>query len=124
MTIPSHLRYAPSHEWAYLEADGTVSVGITHHAQDALGDIVFIELPKLGQQLKSKSACAVVESVKAASDIYAPISGEVISVNDSLGSAPEQINSAPYDSWFFKVKPSNPDELNLLIDATDYSALI
>ena len=124
MSVPQNLKYASSHEWCLLNEDGTYSVGITHHAQDALGDIVFIELPKLGQQVVAKSNCAVVESVKAASDIYAPINGEVVAINEDLAGSPELINTTPYESWFFKIKASNPAELNDLLDATAYRASI
>jgi len=124
MSVPQNLKYAESHEWCLSDEDGSYSVGITHHAQDALGDIVFIELPKLGQQVIAKSNCAVVESVKAASDIYAPISGEIIAINEELTKSPEQINSAPYESWFFKIKGSKPTDLNDLLDAAAYSSSI
>ncbi len=124
MSVPQNLKYASSHEWCLSNEDGSYSVGITHHAQDALGDIVFIELPKLGQQVIAKSNCAVVESVKAASDIYAPISGEIIAINDDLAKSPEQINGAPYESWFFKIKATNAAELNDLLDAAAYSSSI
>jgi glycine cleavage system H protein len=121
MSIPQNLKYAASHEWSLADPDGSFSVGITQHAQDALGDIVFIELPKIGQVVKAKSNCAVVESVKAASDIYAPMSGEIIAVNEALAQSPELINSDPYGSWFFKIHPSNPSELNDLLDAKGYA---
>jgi glycine cleavage system H protein len=124
MSVPQNLKYAASHEWCLSNEDGSYSVGITHHAQDALGDIVFIELPKLGQQVIAKSNCAVVESVKAASDIYAPISGEVIAINEALTNSPEQINTSPYESWFFKIKASKPTDLNDLLDAAAYSSSI
>lgn len=124
MSVPQNLRYAQSHEWCLLNPDGTISVGITHHAQDALGDIVFLELPKLDTALKGQQSCAVVESVKAASDIYAPIAGKVVAVNDELASSPETINSAPYTSWFFKILPDNVQELDALLDANAYSQLI
>jgi glycine cleavage system H protein len=124
MSVPQHLKYASSHEWCVSNDEGMYSIGITHHAQDALGDIVFIELPKLGQHVISKGTCAVVESVKAASDIYAPISGEIIAINEDLKNSPELINSAPYESWFFKIKPSNLLELNLLLDAQSYKSSI
>jgi glycine cleavage system H protein len=112
MSIPQHLKYAVSHEWCSSNEDGSFSIGITHHAQDALGDIVFIELPKVGQLVKAKSTCAVVESVKAASDIYA------------LAQSPESINSQPYESWFFKIKASQPEELADLFDSSAYGASI
>jgi glycine cleavage system H protein len=121
-TIPADLRYAASHEWARLETDGTVTVGISDHAQDALGDVVFIELPEVGRQLAAGEQAGVVESVKAASDIYAPVSGEVIAVNSMLVDCPEQINSHPYDSWFYKLKPQNAAELDNLLDAAGYQA--
>jgi len=124
MSLPQNLYYAESHEWSLLNEDGTISVGITHHAQDALGDIVFLELPKIGTALQSKQSCAVVESVKAASDIYAPVSGSVVAINDELVAQPELINSSPYDSWFFKIAPANLDELKLLLSANSYDALI
>lgn len=120
--IPSDLRYAASHEWARLEADGSVSVGISDHAQEALGDVVFIELPEVGQQLAAGQQAGVVESVKAASDIYAPIAGEVIAVNDQLSDAPELVNGEPYGSWFFRLQPSNSADLDTLLDADGYRA--
>ncbi|WP_375740630.1 glycine cleavage system protein GcvH [Pseudomonas boanensis] len=120
--IPAELRYAPSHEWARLEADGTVTVGITDHAQEALGDVVFVELPEVGKTLAAGQEAGVVESVKAASDIYSPIGGEVIAVNDAVSDAPESVNSDPYGSWFFKVKPSDVAELDKLLDAAAYKA--
>ena len=124
MSVPENLKYASSHEWCLANDDGTYSVGVTHHAQDALGDIVFLELPKLGLSVSAKSTCAVVESVKAASDIYAPLSGEIVSINEELTNSPELINSAPYDSWFFKIKPSAIQELNDLLDASSYRSSI
>ncbi|MEH6563974.1 MAG: glycine cleavage system protein GcvH [Halopseudomonas sp.] len=123
--IPADLRYAASHEWSRLEADGTVTVGITDHAQDLLGDVVFVECPDVGRQVSAGEECAVVESVKAASDIYAPISGEVIAVNEALSDSPELVNSAPYgEAWFFKIKPSDVSELDKLLDADAYGAAI
>ncbi len=124
MHIPAELKYSESHEWARTEADGTVSVGITDFAQEALGDIVFVELPEIGQVLAAGKDCAVVESVKAASDIYAPLSGEVVAVNDSLGDAPEQINTDAYGAWLFRLKPSSLDDLDKLLDATAYRSKI
>lgn len=120
--IPADLRYAASHEWARLEADGSVTVGISDHAQEALGDVVYVELPEVGSHLNAGQEAGVVESVKAASDIYAPISGEVIAVNQVLTDSPEQVNSDPYGSWFFKLQPSNAAELDKLLDAPAYSA--
>ncbi|MBA1201554.1 glycine cleavage system protein GcvH [Pseudomonas capeferrum] len=122
--IPAELRYAESHEWARLEADGSVTVGISDHAQEALGDVVFVELAEVGKVFAAGDAAGVVESVKAASDIYAPVSGEVIAVNEALGDAPEQLNEQPYDAWIFKLKPSNPAELEALKDAAGYKAAI
>ncbi|MES2238144.1 MAG: glycine cleavage system protein GcvH [Pseudomonadota bacterium] len=124
MNTPTHLKYAASHEWSKTESDGTITVGITDHAQEALGDIVFIELPAIGRTLKAGEECAVVESVKAASDIYAPISGEVIAINQMVIDAPESVNSAPYDNWLFRIKSANPDELSALLDADGYAATL
>ncbi|PRB84271.1 glycine cleavage system protein GcvH [Pseudomonas sp. MYb185] len=122
---PSELRYASSHEWTRQEADGTVTVGITNHAQDALGDVVFVELPEVGRQVSAGDECAVVESVKAASDIYAPVSGEIIATNDSLGDAPELLNSDPYGAaWLFKIQPTDSGELDKLLDAEGYLATL
>ncbi|MDF9754065.1 glycine cleavage system H protein [Pseudomonas sp. TE6288] len=122
--IPADLRFAESHEWARLEADGTVTVGISDHAQVALGDVVFVELTEVGKVFAAGDAAGVVESVKAASDIYAPVGGEVIAVNEELSDAPELLNSEPYDSWIFKLKPSDKSELDKLLDAAGYAALI
>jgi glycine cleavage system H protein len=119
--VPKDLRYAKSHEWAKKQPDGTVVIGITDHAQSALGDLVFVEVPKAGRMVKAGEACAVVESVKAASDVYAPISGEVIEGNPALAGAPETLNQDPYGKgWMFKVKPSNAGELDKLLDAAGY----
>ena len=118
---PSELKYASSHEWARLEEDGTVTIGITDHAQDALGDVVFVELPEVGITLAAADEAGVVESVKAASDIYAPISGEVIAINPRLEDEPETVNSDPYnDGWFYKLQPSDSTELDALLSAADY----
>ena len=115
--IPAELKYVASHEWLRTEADGTVTVGITEHAQELLGDIVFIELPEVGTELAADEQAGVVESVKAASDVYAPITGEIVAVNDALVSAPEIANSDPYgDGWFFKIKPANAADLDGLAD--------
>jgi glycine cleavage system H protein len=122
--IPADLRFAESHEWARLEADGSVTVGISDHAQQALGDVVFVELAEVGKVFAAGDAAGVVESVKAASDIYAPISGEVIAVNEELADSPEQLNEEPYGAWIFKLKPSNPAELDKLLDADGYKAAI
>ena len=122
-TIPADLRYASTHEWARLETDGTVTVGITDHAQEALGDIVFLELPVLDSSLTAGQPVGVVESVKAASDIHAPISGTVIAVNDALTEVPEGVNTHPYQSWFYRFQPSNPEQLQVLLDADGYQAI-
>jgi glycine cleavage system H protein len=120
---PSELKYAKSHEWARLEEDGTVTIGITDHAQQALGDVVFVEAPGVGDYIAAGDQAGVVESVKAASDIYAPIAGEVIAVNDTLEDAPETVNSDPYnDGWFFKLQPEDVSELEALMSAEDYAA--
>jgi glycine cleavage system H protein len=120
MNVPAELKYTKSHEWAKLEADGTVTVGITDHAQEALGDIVFLELPEIGRQLNAGQECAVVESVKAASDIYAPVAGEVVARNDAAVDAPESVNQDAYAAWLFKLKPANAADLGGLLDAAAY----
>ncbi|AQY69119.1 MAG: glycine cleavage system protein GcvH [Pseudomonas sp.] len=122
--IPAGLRYAESHEWARLEADGTVTVGISDHAQEALGDVVFVELAEIGKAFAAGQEAGVVESVKAASDIYSPVAGEVIAVNEELSGSPELLNSDPYGAWIFKLKPSNPADLEKLLDAAGYKAAI
>lgn len=123
--IPADLKYVESHEWLKLEADGTVTVGITEHAQEALGDIVFVELPNVGDNLASDDQAGVVESVKAASDIYAPITGEIVAINEELIAAPDLANTDPYGAgWFFRVKPSNPADLDGLMSAEQYAAEI
>lgn len=124
MNIPADLKYTKSHEWVRLETDGTVSVGITHHAQDLLGDMVFVENPTVGRQLKQNEECAVVESVKAASDVYAPIAGEVVAANDAVESAPESLNKDPYGHWMFRLRPADPAQLDGLLDAAGYQALV
>jgi glycine cleavage system H protein len=120
MNIPADLKYTESHEWVRAEADGTVTVGITEYAQDALGDIVFVELPKVGKSYTAGDDAAVVESVKAASDIYAPVSGEVVAVNEDVASAPESINSDAYAAWLFKIKPTDAAAIDRLLDAAAY----
>ena len=120
--IPSDLKFLSSHEWARVESDGTITIGISDHAQDLLGDIVFVELPEVGQMLDAENDAAIVESVKAASDVYSPLSGEVIEVNSMLEDQPEIINSSPYeDGWFYKLTPSDMGELNNLLSPEDYS---
>ncbi|MFA5631905.1 MAG: glycine cleavage system protein GcvH [Porticoccaceae bacterium] len=122
--VPKELRYLETHEWVRNEGDGTVTIGITDHAQDALGDVVFVELPEVGSELAAGDESAVVESVKAASDIYAPVSGEVIAVNEQLEDEPETVNNSPYgDGWFYKVRMSDPSELDELLDADGYRAV-
>jgi glycine cleavage system H protein len=119
--IPSDLKYAATHEWARLEDDGTVTVGISDHAQDALGDVVYVELPELEQVIAAGDEAGVVESVKAASDVYAPISGTICAVNEALDDAPETVNSDAYtDGWFFKMRPADLGELEELLDAEAY----
>ncbi|MBN7797053.1 glycine cleavage system protein GcvH [Parahaliea mediterranea] len=119
--IPSELKYASSHEWARLEEDGTVTVGITDHAQEALGDVVFVELPQEGDTLAAGDEAGVVESVKAASDIYAPVAGTVVAVNARLEDEPEVVNADPYnDGWFYKLQPEDAGELDKLLGASDY----
>jgi glycine cleavage system H protein len=120
MNIPADLKYTESHEWIRAEADGSLTVGITEYAQDALGDIVFVELPKVGKTYTAGDDAAVVESVKAASDIYAPVSGEVVAVNDAVAAAPESINADAYAAWLFKLKPSDANAINGLLDAAAY----
>ncbi|MEH6557852.1 MAG: glycine cleavage system protein GcvH [Oceanicoccus sp.] len=118
---PIELKYASSHEWARLEDDGTITVGISDHAQEALGDVVFVECPEIGLTLSAGDEAGVVESVKAASDIYAPVSGEVVAINEVLEEAPETVNSDPYvDGWFYKLQPTDVAELENLMSAEDY----
>jgi glycine cleavage system H protein len=120
--IPSDLKYARTHEWVRTEDDGTLTVGITDHAQDALGDVVFIELPEIGTNVQSGDACAVIESVKAASDIYAPVDGEVIDINRDLADEPEAVNADAYTAWLFRLKPADGQTLDELLDAQAYEA--
>ena len=123
--LPTELRYAATHEWARQEDDGSITVGITDHAQDELGDVVFVELPEVGADCVAGEEIAVVESVKAASDIYAPVSGSIIAVNSALEDAPEKVNEAPYDDgWFFRVQPTDAGELEDLLDADGYAESI
>jgi len=124
MQLPAELKYTDTHEWLRQEGDGTVTVGITWHAQDRLGDLVYVENPVRGKAFRKGEECGVVESVKAAADIYAPISGEVVAVNDELTGSPEKINQEPYQAWMFKLKPSDPSELQTLLDAAAYQKLI
>jgi len=121
MNVPANLKYTESHEWIRAEADGTLTVGITDHAQEALGDLVFIELPPVGRAAKAGEAIAVVESVKAASDIYAPVAGEVVAVNAEVVDAPEKVNADAYSQWLYRLKPANPSDLDKLLDAAAYA---
>jgi len=123
--VPGDLKYSKEHEWLRKEADGSYTVGITEHAQELLGDMVFVDLPDVGTTVSAGDDCAVAESVKAASDIYAPIGGEIVAVNDSLNDSPELVNSAPYgEGWIFKIKANDEAEVAALLDATGYSALL
>ncbi|MEK7321873.1 MAG: glycine cleavage system protein GcvH [Pseudomonadota bacterium] len=123
--IPADLSYTKSHEWVRREADGTVTVGITDHAQDLLGDMVFVELPEPGRALKAGQECAVVESVKAASDVYSPLAGEVVAINEVLSDSPELVNKAPYgEGWMMRIKPADAAEIDDLLDAAAYQAQI
>ena len=123
--LPKELKYASSHEWARLESDGTIVVGITDHAQEALGDVVYVELPEVGSTIDAGAEVAVVESVKAASDIYAPVTGEVVEINPALEDEPETVNHSHYaDGWFFRVKPAGLGELEDMLDADDYQNAI
>jgi len=128
MNTPANLKYAASHEWARAEADGTVTIGITDHAQEALGDIVFLELPAVGRVVKAGEECAVVESVKAASGIYSPVSGEVVDINQAAVDKPEAVNADAYATWLFRIKPANAAELATqmggLLDAAAYAATL
>jgi glycine cleavage system H protein len=120
MNVPAELKYTASHEWVRKEADGTVTIGITDFAQEALGDVVFVELPEVGRKVAAEEACAVVESVKAASDIYAPIGGVVTAANDALKDAPEGINADAYAAWMFRIKPDDAGALNSLLSPEAY----
>jgi glycine cleavage system H protein len=121
---PDDRKYADSHEWALLESDGNIRVGITDHAQELLGDLVFVELPEVGQKLVQADECSVVESVKAASDIYSPVTGEIVAINNDLEDSPEAINDSPYeDGWIFVIKPEDASELDNLLDAESYQNL-
>lgn len=120
MNHPKELKYTASHEWIRAETDGTLTVGITDHAQQALGDMVFVELPELGRRLAGEEACAVVESVKAASDVYTPAAGEVVAVNSAVVEAPDQLNKDPYAAWLFRIKPAAGFDPARLLDASTY----
>jgi glycine cleavage system H protein len=124
MNVPTDLKYTATHEWIRTEADGTLTIGITDHAQEALGDLVFIELPAVGRVLAAGESCAVVESVKAASDIYAPVAGSVVAQNDAVVAAPENVNADAYSNWLFKLKPVNAADAAGLLDAAGYAASV
>ena len=124
MTIPAGLKFTATHQWVKLEADGTAAVGITDHAQEQLGDVVFVQQPEVGRRFKQGETCAVVESVKAASDIPAPLSGEIVEINAAAADAPEKLNQDPYGAWLFRVRPVNPSELGELLDAVAYRNLV
>ena len=123
MTTPDNLKYTKSHEWVKQESDGTFTVGITFHAQDMLGDVVFVENPAAGRRVRQGEECGVIESVKAAADIYAPLSGEIVAANGELADAPEKINQDPYATWMFRIKADNPAELSGLLDAAAYQKI-
>ena len=122
--LPSHLKYATSHEWVSIEDDNIIRIGITDFALEELGDLVYIELPKIGQHVDAQEQCAVVESVKTASDLYSPVAGEIVAINESLNDEPEQINDTPYESWIFCVKAEDLSDLKSLLDADAYQQLI
>jgi len=124
MTIPDELKYTATHQWVRLEADGTVAVGITDHAQEQLGDVVFVQNPGIGRNVKPGETCAVVESVKAASDIPAPLTGAIVAVNHAVADAPERLNQDPYAAWLFRIKPANAAELAGLLDAPAYRRMV
>ena len=123
MNVPANLKYTKSHEWVRAESDGTITVGITEHAQELLGDLVFIELPAVGKEFSAEQEAVVVESVKAAADVYAPVNGVVTEVNPAVVDAPESINQDAYASWLFKMKPANAADVDALLDATAYTAI-
>ena len=120
MSTPENLKYTDSHQWVRMEADGTATVGITDHAQEQLGDVVFVQFPEAGRRVKRGENCAVVESVKAASDIPAPVSGEIVAINTAVADAPEQVNRKPYDAWLFRIRPGDAAELGGLLDSAAY----
>jgi len=124
MTIPADLKYTATHQWVRMEDDGTATVGITDHAQEQLGDVVFVQHPEVGRKVKRGENCAVVESVKAASDIPAPLSGEIIDVNAAAAAAPEKLNQDPYAAWLFRVRIGYPSEIGELLDAAAYSRTV
>ena len=121
--VPANLKYTESHEWVRVEGDGTVTIGITDHAQEALGDLVFVELPEVGKAYAAGQESAIVESVKAAADVYAPIAGEVTAVNQDAADAPESVNQDAYAAWLFKLKPANAADIDALLDAAAYTKI-
>jgi glycine cleavage system H protein len=124
MTIPDNLKYTATHQWVRAEADGTATVGITFYAQEQLGDVVFVQYPAMGRKVKRGENCAVVESVKAASDIPAPVAGEIVAINQAVADTPERLNQDPYAAWLFRIRPANPLELGKLLDAGAYSKMV
>lgn len=123
--LPADLKYTKTHEWLRAESDGSITVGITEHAQDQLGDMVYVELPDTGRTVSVDEACAVVESVKAASDVYAPIAGEIVAVNEELADSPEKVNQSPYgDGWLLRIKPESANALDSMLDAAAYQAVL
>ena len=122
--IPNELKYTKSHEWIRVEDDGSLTIGVTDHAQEALGDVVFLELPEAGRSVNAGEACAVIESVKAASDIYAPVAGDIIAANQDVADAPESVNADAYANWLFKLQPANAADIDALMDAAGYAAEI
>jgi glycine cleavage system H protein len=120
MNIPKELRYTSSHEWVRRESEGTLAIGITDHAQEMLGDIVFVEAPQVGRKVSAGEAVGVVESVKAASDVYAPVAGEIVAANPDLGGAPEKVNQDAYGAWMYRIKPDNAGDIDKLLDAAAY----
>ena len=124
MTIPDNLKYTATHQWVRAEADGTATVGITFHAQEQLGDVVFVQHPAIGRKVERGENCAVVESVKAAADIPAPVAGEIVGINQAVAAAPERLNQDPYAAWLIRIRPVNPLELGKLLDAAAYSKMV
>lgn len=125
MSVPGNLKYTESHEWLRREEDGSITIGITDHAQAELGDLVYVEPPEVGRQVEAREACCVVESTKAASDVYAPVAGEVVARNDALADNPELVNEQPFEGgWLFRLKPANPADVDALLSADDYQQAI
>ena len=124
MNTPEHLKYTPAHHWVKREADGTVTVGITFHAQEALGDVVFVQGPEAGRKVEQGEACGVIESVKAASDLHAPVAGQVIGANPETADKPERVNSDPYGAWLFRMRPERPADVDALLDAAAYGKFV